>query len=153
MEDFTLDLEIEKTIRTGDRLRAQVFMVTLCGSSGKSICSLPIPTTGLVAKVFDPLYWDENGGSSDPFCCMDRLYTHESHAYEAVKGLQGLEIPRYYGSYSISLPISPGSQQNREVRMILIEFINGPSMGDIWGTLVITSQVKRRRFRSKPGGG
>ncbi|CAI7626392.1 unnamed protein product [Penicillium manginii] len=73
---------------------------------------------------------------------MDRLYTHESHAYEAVKGLQGLEIPRYYGSYSISLPISPGSQQNREVRMILIEFINGPSMGDIWGTLVITSQLE-----------
>jgi hypothetical protein len=63
---------------------------------------LPPKGTRLVAKVYDPLYFNDSEGYLNPFLCMDRSYTHEANAYMALNEFQGQWIPRYYGSYSLT---------------------------------------------------
>ncbi|KAL4965620.1 uncharacterized protein BDV14DRAFT_189453 [Aspergillus stella-maris] len=55
-------------------------------------------------KIYDPLYFNDDGGWLNPFLCMDRFYTHEANAYMALNEIQ--------------------------VHMILIEHIQGLSMAD-----------------------
>lgn len=62
---------------------------------------------------------------------MDQFYTHEAGAYQALKELQGQGIPHYHGSYSISLPPPVESHRNREVRMVLLEYIQGIPMSRV----------------------
>ena len=126
----TLELEIQKLLQTGDGYQTQVFTVTLCGSSGfQSDYEWEIPSqTELVAKVFDPLYFNDDGGYLDPFRCMDKFYTHAAGAFRALLDFQGRGIPCYYGSYSICLPLPDTPDVCREVRMILMEFIPGAPM-------------------------
>jgi hypothetical protein len=105
-----------------------VFTVELCGQSG---IYLKIPQSTLVAKVFDPLYFDDDDGYLDPFRAMDQFYTHEAGTYQALKELQGQGISHYYGSYPISLPLPGKSHGNREVRMVLLEYIQGIPMSRV----------------------
>ncbi|GIK01886.1 hypothetical protein Aspvir_005927 [Aspergillus viridinutans] len=89
---------------------------------------LPPKGTRLVAKAYDPLYYNDDDGYINPFLCMDRSYTHEANAYIALNEFQGQGIPRYYGSYSLSLSVD--SVHTRTVRMILVEHIQGITMAD-----------------------
>ncbi|KAK9237751.1 hypothetical protein V1525DRAFT_149607 [Lipomyces kononenkoae] len=81
----------------------------------------------LVAKIYDPLYFDDDDGYLNPFRCVDKHYTHEAHAYAELSDLQGHLVPKYYGSFSLDLCV--GSKM-RCVRLIVIEFIPGVAMGD-----------------------
>jgi hypothetical protein len=38
-------------------------------------------STEMVAKVFDPFNFNDDGEILDPFRCMNQLYTHEAGAY------------------------------------------------------------------------
>lgn len=78
--------------------------------------------------MYDPLSFDDDEGYLNPFLCMDKYYTNTANAYLALDELQGQGIPRYYGSYSLSLPVN--SMHKRTVRMILIEHIKGITMAD-----------------------
>jgi hypothetical protein len=82
----------------------------------------------LVAKIYDPLYFDDDEGHLNPFLCVDKYYTHEANAYMALSELQGEGIPRYYGSYSLSLSVN--SVHTRTVRMILVDHIECITMAD-----------------------
>ncbi|PTU19128.1 hypothetical protein P175DRAFT_0440763 [Aspergillus ochraceoroseus IBT 24754] len=42
---------------------------------------LPQEGTRLVAKIYDPLYFNDDEGYLNPFLCMDKYYTHEANAY------------------------------------------------------------------------
>ena len=125
-----LELEIHDTIRIGDHHRAQVVVVEVLSAD------FDFPVKGLsqgqrvVAKLYDPMYIDDDDFYVNPFLVADKAYTHETATYEALAEYQGAAIPDYYGSYSLDIPIgTPGCM--RTVRLILIEFIPGLSMQKI----------------------
>lgn len=66
----------------------------------------------VVAKIYDPLYFDDEGYLS-PFRFMDRFYTHEAHFYtlfcsdEKLKQVE-LTVPKFYGSYSLDIATKSG---------------------------------------------
>lgn len=99
---------------------AQVLRVTPTTNHG-----LPTNLT-LVAKLYDPLYFDHDQDDADPFLCVNRDYSLETAAYTALSKLQGTVIPRHYGSYSLEIPVD--ATKKRFVRLILIEFIPGNSI-------------------------
>lgn len=87
----------------------------------------------VVAKIYDPLYFDDEGYLS-PFRFMDRSYTHEAHMYtlfssnEKHKQVE-LPVPKFYGSYSLDIATKSGGF--RTVRLILLEHIEGMLMLDM----------------------
>ncbi|KAJ5138249.1 uncharacterized protein N7515_003097 [Penicillium bovifimosum] len=123
----TVSLEVVDLLKGGDGHNSQVFTVRLLDFESSPEL-LPRKGTMLVAKVYDPLYFDDDEGHLNPFLCVDRYYTHEANAYMALSELQGEGIPRYYGSYSLSLSVN--SVHTRIVRMILVDHIEGITMAD-----------------------
>ncbi|MCJ1260007.1 hypothetical protein MMC24_007847 [Lignoscripta atroalba] len=86
----------------------------------------PLTNLTLLAKFYDPLYYDHDQDDVDPFLCVDRDYSHETAAYTALAKLQGKVIPKYYGSYSLELSVNKTTK--RFVRLILMELVPGSSM-------------------------
>ncbi|PYH87707.1 hypothetical protein BO71DRAFT_470648 [Aspergillus ellipticus CBS 707.79] len=116
----SLNLEIIESLKVGDGHNAQVFIVHV---PKPEITASP---THIVAKLYDPFYFDDDEGYLNPFLCVDKHYTHEVHAYEVLSDLQGTLIPRFHGSYSLEIPVEESAK--RSVRMILMEYIPGLSM-------------------------
>jgi serine/threonine protein kinase len=123
----TAKLVITQTIRAGDAHCAQVVAVRVKSSSSGNLPR----DTDLVAKIYDPLYFDHDQDDADPFRCIDHDYSHEAAAYEALSSLQGLIIPKYYGSFSIEIKTPASANSFRTVRLILVEFIPGRSMREL----------------------
>lgn len=123
----SIDLEIYDTLRVGHEHNSQVFIVDILRSDP------PLRDLGegqrVVAKVYDPLYYDDDEGYLNPFRCVDADYTHEAAAYEFLPDLQGKKIPKYYGSFSLEIPV--GISATRSVRLLLIEFIPGTTLRDL----------------------
>jgi len=144
----TVSLEIIEPLKVGDGHHSQVFTIRVVDSPSEL---LPVDGDGsgctqLVAKVYDPLYLNDDDGYLNPFLCVDHDYTHEANTYTALGELQGKYIPKYYGSYTLEMavdrdedscsdldsgsdPDSADEQpRTRTVRMILIEYIHGITM-------------------------
>lgn len=100
-------------------------------SKVKGICCFPLLATEhhVVAKLYDPLYFDDDDLSFNPFKAVNYNYTREVVTYEVLSDLQGSTIPTYYGSYSLDIPVD--ADNKRRVRLILIELISGSSMQDL----------------------
>lgn len=75
----------------------------------------------VVAKLYDPMYLDDEDFYTNPFLVADKDHTSETAVYMALSNFQGSKIPRYYGPYSLGISF-------RSVRLTLIEFIPGLSM-------------------------
>ncbi|KAI9041078.1 uncharacterized protein KD926_007348 [Aspergillus affinis] len=109
------DLKIVHPVRIGDGHNSQVFIV-------KSLGEHPLPEDKtLVAKLYDPLYIDDNDEIINPFKAVDHFYTHEMRAYDLLSKMQGHLVPQYYGSYKMD--IAADSSRVRAIRLILIEYI------------------------------
>jgi hypothetical protein len=78
------ELEIVKPVRTGDQYGAQLLPIRVLTSTH----DLP-SDTDLLAKLYDPLYFDHEQDEADPFLCIDRSYTHESAVYTKLADFQG----------------------------------------------------------------
>lgn len=113
-----LRLQIREAIRVGDGKTSQIVLVNVI--SGQPFGTL------IIAKLYDPLYYDHSNDDVDPFLFVDVEYTRESAAYRYLHGKGQKCIPRYYGSYSMD--ISYSDHQLRTVRLILLEYVNGYSM-------------------------
>jgi serine/threonine protein kinase len=118
------ELEIVRLVRVGDQHGAQLLVVRVLTSTHE----LP-SDTDLVAKLYDPLYFDHEQDDTDPFLYIDRAYRHESAVYTKLADFQGSTIPKYYGSFSLSLSVD--HINSREVRLILIENVPGISMQNL----------------------
>ncbi|KAF8472649.1 hypothetical protein BDZ91DRAFT_652640 [Kalaharituber pfeilii] len=119
---LVLHLKIVEAIRLGDNHSAQLALVHVSNRTS----ALP---NHLVAKFYDPLYFDHQQDDGDPFPCVDHDYSHEASAYVTLRELQGSIIPKYYGSYTLELPVYSGDKQRRRnVRLILMERIRGITM-------------------------
>ena len=129
-------LEILKLVDAADGKRSQLVLVRVRPvggtENGKKGTFPPIPDEdNVVAKFYDPLYFDHDQSDGDPFKSLNSGYSFEAEAYSKMSDLQGNAIPRYYGSYTTSFPVpveDGKEQQRRHVRLILIEFIQGVSM-------------------------
>jgi serine/threonine protein kinase len=122
---ITVDLEIVGAVRVGDNQSAQLVSVRV-KRSDTCINSLP-SDTNIVAKIYDPLYFDHEQDDADPFLCVGRDYSNEAAVYTALAQLQGTVIPKYFGSYTLNWPVN-GASDTRSVRLILIEQVPGTSM-------------------------
>ncbi|CAN6674725.1 hypothetical protein TRVA0_062S00474 [Trichomonascus vanleenenianus] len=117
----TVDLKFLYPIRVGPNSHTQVFMV-------EAQSDLDRVKRGqiLVAKAYDPVFMDDEGGFLDSFHMADEHYTHEVLAYEKLSEFQGGPIPKFYGSFSLDVPTP--NERTREVRLILLEYTPGNSM-------------------------
>ncbi|KAL1792860.1 hypothetical protein ACET3X_009367 [Alternaria dauci] len=125
LEGRTLDecrvLTITESILTGYSFGAQVVVVN-----------------GItVAKIYDPLY-DAGGdcydNKRDVVVLADGDYSREAAAYEELQRSPATSslVPEYYGSWTIAVPTTVGDQTfTRQVRLILIEHINGIVMSSV----------------------
>lgn len=89
----------------------------------------------LVAKIYDPLHYNfidhDFDRKIDVVITADRDYSKEAAAYEELRGspLQGCVMPTYFSSWTLDVPtLVDGKEILREVRMILIEYIEGTCM-------------------------
>ena len=143
-------LEIQSPVQAGDDLRSQVVRVQVKpadgGEGSQSILSkFPSPDsqTQIVAKFYDPLYFNHKQTDGDAFKLLNSTYPTEAGAYSKLEQVQGRVIPRYYGSFTCSFPVTAGEAEDqdgareeekkavkgfRHVRLILIEYIPGRSM-------------------------
>lgn len=116
-----IDLCVRDTIRVEDEHNAQLAVVEVLAAEP--------PVDGLfqgahvVAKLYDPLYMDDEDLSMNPFMMADQSYTCEVATYNLLPDLQGTMIPRYYGSYSMDIPVElpDGIPAKRSVRLILMK--------------------------------
>ncbi|OJJ34690.1 hypothetical protein ASPWEDRAFT_182838 [Aspergillus wentii DTO 134E9] len=120
----TLELEIVHLLKVKDGTNAQVFVINIIGSNPESSW----PGQKVVAKVYDPLYHDDDDGYLNSFRCVDKHYTHEVASYENLSEFQGDAVPTFYGSYSLDIPVE--GLGVRTVRLILVEYIPGILMKD-----------------------
>ncbi|KAJ5737512.1 uncharacterized protein N7483_002637 [Penicillium malachiteum] len=136
--NYLVELEVIELIKGGDGQHCQILRVRLGdvksdlqskSSNSRHIYDLKKDTV-LVAKIYDPLYFDDEEGYLNPFVTMDQFYSHEVNAYMALDKFQGREIPMYYGSFTFNLPVDSKSKKERAVRMILGEHIQGITMAE-----------------------
>ncbi|CAN6645255.1 hypothetical protein TRVA0_021S00364 [Trichomonascus vanleenenianus] len=82
----------------------------------------------VVAELFDPLIFYGREASVQ----SDLTYISSVTAYKLLKDLQGKLIPRYYGSYTMKVPVNNNSNHSdRDVRVILREYIEGTGLNKI----------------------
>lgn len=123
----TVDLEVLDPFRIGDQHNAQVLTEQVMQTSSET----PHLRSGdtVIAKIYDPLYYNDDDGYLNSFHAVGQSYSHETHAYNVLSEFQGTRIPTYYGSYSLDLPAE--GKATRIVRLILPEYINTKSMQQV----------------------
>lgn len=111
--------------------------LVLCTITPKDKHSNPFQA---VAKIFDPLYYSfqNNDAPHRPVATTlkaDSDYSIEAAAYALLQktGQTGAFAPEYYGSWTFTLPIRHrGIQHERHVRLVLVEYIDGVCMRDLY---------------------
>ncbi|KAF7586893.1 hypothetical protein BBP40_008042 [Aspergillus hancockii] len=115
-------IELVERLYGGDDKDPQIFAVRIVNRCN----SRWTPTDqDIVAKIYDPLYYDFTPREDNPFLEADYYYTHECAAYARLSDLQGSVIPKFYGSYTLNIKTG---QCFRLIRLVLIERVNGLSM-------------------------
>jgi hypothetical protein len=120
-------LRVSEQIRVRDCQNAQLVAIRTLDVKPLTAEGPPQNAT-LLAKFYDPLYFDHEQEDASPFLCVNRDYSHEAAAYMALSKLQGTVVPRYYGSFTLELQVDGAK---RLVRLILIELISGASMENL----------------------
>ncbi|KAJ9219570.1 hypothetical protein DTO027B5_4838 [Paecilomyces variotii] len=122
-----IDLEIQDAFRVGDRCNAQVFTAKVLQAPPNFRCLQP--GKEIITKIYDPLYFNDEGGYINPFRSVDKHYTHEARTYDVLSDIQGQLIPTFYGSYTSDIPVD--GHLKRTVRLILLDYIPGTSMQQV----------------------
>jgi hypothetical protein len=102
-----------------------VWTARVRGSSSPAGATTTIHTTyppQLVAKIFDPVFFDDDETEwDDPFILRDLAVSSEAEAYRRLGPLQGTKVPRFYGYFAAEVP----GQRGRTVYIILLEKVPG----------------------------
>lgn len=130
----TCRLVVTKSLTIGNARGAQLVVCSITPTT--SIFSEPFVA---VAKIFDPLYYsysdDLVDAPVDVIWEADKDYSHEAAAYEHLikVGQAGTSAPKYFGSWTFTLPISDaGMTLDRPIRLLLIEHLDAPSMMNLF---------------------
>lgn len=97
----------------------------------------------VAAKFYDPLYNDHI--LIDAWASADYSYRNEAQAYQRLKPLQGVVVPRFYGSYTVDMPVPQVAlqhhhAQSRPVRLVLYEYVDGTQLSSAEARLFSTKQ-------------
>jgi hypothetical protein len=124
-EDDTRALEITSRLHVGYDRGAQLVVVN----------------NDMVAKIYDPLYYagySEHGYIEDVVPLADGDYSREANAYNHLQKSEDAKryTPTYHGSWTMEVdtldPLSENQvPRKRQVRLILIELVNGTCMANI----------------------
>ncbi|KAJ7159940.1 hypothetical protein C8R43DRAFT_993937 [Mycena crocata] len=74
----------------------------------------------LVARLYDPLYYDHDEANIFKLCC--RAVAIENSVYARLQTLQGCKIPNFHGVFVAEIP---GASKPRQVYVVLLEWIPG----------------------------
>ncbi|KAK9235325.1 hypothetical protein V1525DRAFT_421429 [Lipomyces kononenkoae] len=133
-------VKVVEPVRTGDRHNAQV--VTIRTEYVPTELTHAIPTDSyFVAKIYDPLYFDHEQDDVDAFLSTDQEYSREAAAYRKLSFMQGTIIPKFYGTFTLELPVA-NKGISRSVRLIILEAIPGKPMTQL--VPMDYSQVERQ---------
>ncbi|KAJ4336706.1 hypothetical protein N0V95_008544 [Ascochyta clinopodiicola] len=121
--DHAHTFTIQSVIRTGENCGAQIVLTN----------------SGLVAKIYDPLFYSFQNQevldfNVDVATAADSEYSIEAAAYSELQqtSAEGSITPQYHGSWTIDITSDvQGEHINREVRLILVEYVPGVRMIDI----------------------
>ena len=132
-EDDTKDICIIHQLRSGEASGAQILVVRDTSSEGH-----------FVAKIFDPLYYSFIVGDSwtpyrvhDVVARADADYAAEAAAYIELDStpFPGTFVPRFYGTWTTNIDTHVnGIKHVREVRIVLMEYVQGICMRDVDAT-------------------
>lgn len=125
----TISVQIDGIVRSGDQHRSQLLTVRILAAAGGGPCFNLLDGTTVLAKFYDPLYFDHHPFEDDPIPSVNHEYTRECAAYSALTELQEASIPRFYGSFTLELPVN--QRQTRLVRAILLEYISGFALSEL----------------------
>ncbi|KAJ6565708.1 hypothetical protein B0H10DRAFT_2200332 [Mycena sp. CBHHK59/15] len=104
----TITLETPLAAGAREERPAQVWKVNATGSN-----------TPLVARIYDPLYFDT--AVHDRFHIIERAVASEHEAYTRLKKHQGTRVPRFHGVFVAKIP----GVRPRHVYVVLLEYIPG----------------------------
>ncbi|KAJ0124382.1 hypothetical protein J7T55_005720 [Diaporthe amygdali] len=102
------------------------------------VCRFSEQQEPVIAKIYDPLYygfadrmWSDQ--PRDVTYEAGKDYCREVAAYlELDNELGGTIVPKYHGSWTFQLPLDlPDGQRMRDIRLILMEYIDGRPMTDL----------------------
>lgn len=129
----TARLIVTKSLAIGNARGAQILLCTVKPDRAGA------EAFEAVAKIYDPLYYspftDIGGYPSDTVCEADQDYSIEAASYECLDkaGQTGSFAPAFFGSWTFSLPTTYKQEtRQRDIRLILIEYIPGISMKDLF---------------------
>ncbi|KAI0842066.1 hypothetical protein F5Y06DRAFT_292888 [Hypoxylon sp. FL0890] len=127
-----LQLRVIHQIRVGDHTSSQIVVAQPSVPQGNVVLSAIFARpTNVVAKIYDPLYYDFDEYHPDPFANCDTAFAHETLAYKYLLPISGMAVPYFYGSYCISVPLSKDATKTRNVMAVLYEYIHGIPLQDI----------------------
>lgn len=137
-----IDLHITAAIRTGAGFHSQVVRADFSAASPMM--------KDVIAKFYDPFLAEtEDDPELDVFHIADDDVVSEVAAYAKLISLQGTVIPRFFGSYSCTLPT--GLRNNtRPIRLILLEYVRGPTISSYSRDVILQmSQTARKNIMYK----
>jgi hypothetical protein len=129
--------------------KKELHIMSLVRVSSSHGAQLVVVNDDMVAKIYDPLYYNEYEGEwkQDVVKRAHDDYVREATAYDKLRtSTAAAQItPGFYGSWSTSIttPIDDANTQDRTVRLILIEQLHGLCMR------YINPLELRKRVRSK----
>lgn len=80
----------------------------------------------LVARFYDPFYYEDPDGLIDPFIAIDRSTANESEAYRRLQSVQSSLVPKFHGLFLCSIP-----NQSRNVYVTLLDYIHGVDLASL----------------------
>ena len=119
-----MELRVTGTLRHGLNHAARLARVAV--SRWPLVAPAPLPDQGLIAKFYDPLFWEFHP-RVDPFQRTNKSFTQEVWAYQHLADLFGTIVPRYYGPFDAVVPLWD-SDETRIVPMILPEAVSGSDL-------------------------
>ncbi|KAJ7159941.1 hypothetical protein C8R43DRAFT_993939 [Mycena crocata] len=84
------------------------------------------PTRRLVARIYDPLYYDDC--ATNRFAIIKRSVAIENEAYRILQDYQGTSVPHFCGVFVAEIL---GCPQPRYVYVVLLEYIPGNDLRDL----------------------
>jgi hypothetical protein len=137
-------LTITDTLAAGDGRGAQLVVCSVAApekelEDTRAGSAQPRAPSEAVAKIFDALYYPFENPEvghvpTNPAKRADIDYTREAAALGHLRDARrtGLAAPGYLGAWTFGLPVIYGEREGeRAVRLVLMEFVRGPSIWSI----------------------
>ncbi|KAM3541025.1 hypothetical protein ARSEF1564_006065 [Beauveria bassiana] len=112
--DRQLHLTITEQLQVSECENSQVVTVRPLAVQGQPLPFNVARDAVVAAKFYDPLYNDHI--LIDAWKSVDYSYRNEAQAYQRLGPLQGIVVPRFYGSYTVDIPVPQSALQHHHAQ-------------------------------------